>query len=80
VIFKLHELVDLDVILKAKSGDKASITEILYHFRNYIDYTCNKTLKNAGIDQVSNLNEDCRQHVFMQLIKAIEKFDPDYQK
>lgn len=76
----MHGLVDLDVILKAKNGDETSTVEIFYHFGKYIDYECRKILTRAGIDQVSNLKEDCRQHVFMRLIKTIERFDPDYQK
>jgi len=79
-MFELYGLVDLDVILKAKNGDKSSTDEIFCHFGKYIDYECKKTLKNAGIEQVSGLKEDCRQHVFMRLIKTIERFDPDYQK
>lgn len=76
----MYDLLDLDMILSAKNGDKTSTAEILFHYKKYIDYLCYKTLKNAGIEQINNLNEDCRQHVFMQLIKAIKKFDPDYQK
>lgn len=76
----MHELVDLNVILKAKNGNKASTAEIFDHFRKYIDFTCYMTLKRAGIEQIFSLSEDCRQHVFMRLMKTIIKFDPDYQK
>lgn len=79
-VLKLYGLVDLTVILNAKNGDETSTAEILYHFGKYIDYECRKTLVRAGIDQASGLKEDCRQHVFMRLLKTIERFDPDYQK
>ena len=76
----MYGLVDLDVVDKAKNGEKISTDEIFCHFRKYIDYLSFKTLKNAGIEQVSGLKEDCMQHVCMRLMKTIKRFDPDYQK
>jgi hypothetical protein len=76
----LNGLVDLNVILKSKKGDGISTYEIFCHYGKYIDNECKKTLRNVGIEQISGLKEDCKQHIFMRLIKTIERFDPNYQK
>ncbi|NJD03138.1 MAG: helix-turn-helix domain-containing protein [Ruminiclostridium sp.] len=75
----MPNLVDLNVIMKAKRGDEVSIVEILMHYRRFIDYQCTK-ICGYGNKQERYVDEDCRQFVFLKMLKAIENFDPDYCK
>jgi len=76
----LFKLVDFDVVMSAKKGNENAIMEILKHYRKFIDYECAKIHSNYGNTHERYEDEDCKQYVFLKILKAIKDFDPNHRK
>lgn len=49
------------------------------HYRKFIDYQCIKICGVYENIQERYVDEDCRQFVYLKMLKAIKNFDPNHR-
>ncbi|MCR4435376.1 MAG: helix-turn-helix domain-containing protein [Clostridiales bacterium] len=73
-----HKRPSIAEIFSSRLGDETSLMDILEKYEDYINLYSMYTLKDGRGKECLYLDHDCRQYIYLRVLRAVRQFDPDY--
>lgn len=74
----VHIRPDIADIFSSQSGNKSSLMVILEGYTDYINLYSMYTLRDGRGKDYRYIDDDCRQYIYIRVLRAIRQFNPNY--
>lgn len=74
----VHTRPSITDIFSGQSGNEASLLIIMESYKNYINLYSMHTLRDGQGKEYRYMDDDCRQYIYIRVLRAIRQFNPNY--